>query len=54
MFCFADINECSGDHGCNHTCSNTDGSYNCVCDRGYSLDDDERSCTGMYNMIYLY
>ena len=41
-----DINECARDHGCNHTCINTEGSYNCICDDGYMLHLDERNCTG--------
>ena len=47
FFCSTDINECLGDHNCNHTCSNTDGSYSCMCDRGYNLQADGRSCTGI-------
>ena len=40
-----DIDECSaGDHGCEHTCVNTPGSYYCECDDGYSLRDNKRTC----------
>jgi len=33
-----DVNECTGgSHGCQHTCTNTAGSYTCSCRTGYSL-----------------
>ena len=53
LFCFTDINECLGDHDCNHTCSNTDGSYSCMCDRGYNLQADGKSCTGIIYVIVI-
>ena len=51
LFCSTDINECLGDHDCNHTCSNTDGSYSCMCDGGYNLQADERNCAGLIYAI---
>ena len=39
MYVFsADINECIGLNDCdiNSECNNTDGSYDCSCDPGYS------------------
>ena len=37
LFSFADIDECSGDPcDSNATCNNTDGSYTCTCNTGYS------------------
>ena len=46
----ADIDECSSqDHGCEHTCVNTDGSYVCICTIGYSLNADGRTCDGILN-----
>ena len=43
-----DINECSDDNGgCDHTCTNTIGSYSCGCDDGYELDTDEHTCIGI-------
>eukprot|EP00058_Branchiostoma_floridae_P023089 XP_002608579.1 hypothetical protein BRAFLDRAFT_128816 [Branchiostoma floridae] len=40
-----DINEClTNNGGCQHTCSNNDGSYTCSCNTGYSLSG-QYSCT---------
>ena len=39
-----------------HTCVDTDGSYECSCDIGYDLNDDEHTCSGYYfciTLIYL-
>ena len=42
-----DIDECTTDNGgCEHNCSNTEGSYYCYCQSGYSLMIDGRNCTG--------
>ena len=42
-----DTNECgNNDGGCNQTCVNTVGSYNCECDFGYNLNSDEHGCDG--------
>ena len=44
---FSDINECSNDNGhCEHVCINTNGNYSCSCQDGYSLDINEKNCTG--------
>ena len=45
-FCFhADVNECVADsNGCNQSCINTDGSFHCICDDGYALSEDRRTC----------
>ena len=42
----ADINECSSGHTCDSSasCQNTDGSYICTCDRGYT--GDGHTCRG--------
>ena len=40
------MNECSSaDHGCEHTCINTEGSFYCECDDGFVLSGNERSCS---------
>ena len=45
-----DDDECSRNNGgCNQTCFNTEGSYNCTCISGYSLDDDGLGCSGIVN-----
>ncbi len=42
-----DNNECSVNNGdCEHICTNTKGNFSCSCNTGYSLDDNERNCTG--------
>ena len=41
-----DINECAGDHGCDHLCNNTDGSFYCYCNPGYMLHSNGITCTG--------
>jgi hypothetical protein len=39
------VDECAlGIDGCAHTCENTEGSYECSCDEGYRLDEDEHGC----------
>ncbi|CAH1781849.1 unnamed protein product, partial [Owenia fusiformis] len=34
----------SNNGGCDHTCSNTEGSYECSCNIGYALEDDNHGC----------
>ena len=42
----SDVDECLiGNTGCQQTCENSDGSYNCLCYFGYSLNADQKSCT---------
>ena len=43
----ADINECKYNNGgCDHTCNNQEGSYNCLCDAGYTLEENGLGCSG--------
>lgn len=43
--CFVDVDECSANNGgCEHTCQNLPGSFQCGCDIGHKLDEDRRSC----------
>ena len=45
LFTSIDINECSANiDNCTQVCINTDGSYQCNCDSGYSLSSDGRTC----------
>ena len=47
-----DINECNVNNGgCEHTCTNTVGSYNCSCNTGYQLSLGQH-CSG--NLIENY
>lgn len=43
---YPDINECAeGLDQCAQNCHNTDGSYTCSCNTGYTLDANGRSCS---------
>ncbi|CAN9501485.1 unnamed protein product [Ophioblennius macclurei] len=35
---------CSGDHGCEQFCQNTDTDYYCYCSEGFLIDEDGYSC----------
>ncbi len=44
---FSDIDECFQDtDGCAQTCTNTNGSFSCSCDIGYTLATDDIGCDG--------
>jgi hypothetical protein len=44
-FHFADVDEClSSNGGCAHTCTNTEGGYECSCRSGYLLGEENRTC----------
>ena len=46
LFCL-EIDEClTNNGGCEHNCTNTDGSFFCSCDSGYELDSDMANCSG--------
>ena len=43
----SDVNECdSSNGGCEQICTNSVGSFECSCDAGFTLDSDNRNCTG--------
>ena len=46
-FSCVDIDECgtSDKGGCEQSCNNFDGGYNCTCAANYKLGDDEKSCS---------
>ena len=44
---FEDVDECNGDHECDHNCTNTEGTFECSCDPGYELLPDNRTCEGL-------
>jgi len=44
---FSDINECAENNGgCEQNCTNSVGSYSCMCGDGYTLSDDGSQCDG--------
>ena len=49
-----DINECdTGNGGCDHKCTNTDGSYTCSCNSDYELNSDSHTCNGLFYSYYI-
>jgi len=52
-----DINEClQPNPPCEHTCTNTQGSYVCSCDPGYTLNRDNcegKQCNNSVNIFYV-
>ena len=49
-----DINECAvGNGGCQHDCTNTDGSYTCGCQSGFKLNNNEHTCSGIQKIIII-
>ena len=50
-FLALDIDECAlANGGCHHICDNTNGSFSCMCDEGYELDEDGQQCNGVYRL----
>ena len=50
---FSDINECqTSNGGCNQTCINTVGSFQCFCDIGYTLASDNLGCDGKHQLSH--
>ena len=47
MFGFLDIDECMEYNDCHQICTNTNGSYECSCNPGFMLMNDNRTCTGV-------
>ena len=48
VYLVLDIDECLSENEChvNATCTNTIGTYNCTCEKGYG--GDGRNCSGKY------
>uniref|UniRef100_A0A8C1A6L2 EGF-like-domain, multiple 7 n=1 Tax=Cyprinus carpio carpio TaxID=630221 RepID=A0A8C1A6L2_CYPCA len=44
-YCQTDVDECKEGHRCSQKCVNTLGSYRCVCQDGFSLAEDEITCS---------
>ena len=52
---YLDINECEEDNdGCSQICNNTQGSFECSCRDGYTLDGDGKNCSGTRNQSINY
>ena len=52
---FADVDEClTNNGGCEQVCTNTDGSFSCSCDSGYSLDSNLLNCSGETLLVLLF
>jgi len=50
----SDVNECATNNGgCEDTCNNTIGSYNCQCRAGFRLADNGRDCVGQSPHLHL-
>jgi hypothetical protein len=52
--CSLDINECDNSSICHHYCNNTQGSYHCYCQDGYTLLHDNYTCEGMVTIESMY
>lgn len=49
FICTKDVNECYENNGdCEHICYNNNGSYTCSCKEGYKLNEDRKTCSGIY------
>ncbi len=47
FYSIIDIDECLNiNGGCDDTCTNIGGSYECSCDEGFELDNDQHQCNG--------
>ena len=57
IYLHLDIDECSSSDPntpkCDHTCTNQDGGFLCVCNPGYQLEGIT-TCKGIYFYEYLY
>ena len=49
----SDMNEClqADANNCQQMCSNTEGSFVCSCQRGFTLDSDGFSCNRKYDIM---
>ena len=52
---FLDIDECTADAtnlcSIKSNCTNIDGGFQCSCPTGKFLENDQRTCTGMYPVL---
>ena len=55
MFYILDKNECDVNNGgCNQTCVNSPGSFNCTCNPGFAVPPPTPVCKETYNGYYSY
>lgn len=48
---FADMDMCNTvEHGCEHQCVSTPGSYYCICPEGQLLQEDGKSCGSKWTL----
>ena len=53
-FILSDVDECqTNDGGCNQTCYNTAGSFECSCGPGYALAADNLDCDGKNYFLFI-
>ena len=43
-----------GTHDCSENCNNTNGSFVCYCTDGYELEENEKSCRVLLQILLLY
>lgn len=48
---FADVDECDGNHRCQHGCQNILGGYRCGCPQGYIQHYQWNQCVGKHKLI---
>ncbi len=55
MIYVSDVDECTeGMDKCDHNCHNTNGSYTCSCNGGYTLHSNGFTCIGKYVLPSFY
>lgn len=51
VYYYADVNECSdGLSGCSQVCTNIEGSFECSCMVGFTLNPDNKTCDGRHKV----
>ena len=52
---FADFGQCDADNGgCEHICSDFNGTSQCSCNTGFKLNNDMKSCIGNARKYCIY
>ena len=50
-FVFSALATCSVDHGCEYDCNIVSGNETCTCGKGFELNGDGLTCSGMYTTM---